>query len=83
MKQENREEIVGRLMDAQEHLIMAIELIEECLDDNYDTDMKNLLNYLKIITSNDHDFLSNDLSLDDLIKEAGGEGVCFDYRRTF
>lgn len=62
------------LEEAQYHLQTAGELIEAVLDDVGDQNAKvYFLDRLKIMVSGDHGYLSNDLSVDDLIERARTE----------
>ena len=69
MNTKDKAERIEMLTEAQEKLFEAIELIEEATSgtDNQENTKAYLLDHLRIMASNDHDFLSRDLNIDKVI----------------
>ena len=67
----NKEEKIGIIRQAQERLQETIMLLENVFNDDYVHDF--LISHLKIIVSNDHDYTSSDLNLDDLVTQINEE----------
>jgi hypothetical protein len=66
-------ERVHILMEAQEKIFEAIDLIKEVFPD--DRQVKSyVLDHLQIIASSDHGFLDNSLNIDKLIARVEGKG---------
>lgn len=62
-----KEKAIAKLIRAQEKILKAIELVESVFpnDGNVET---YFINKLKIMSCNDHGFLSRDLNIDTLIE---------------
>ena len=70
----DKRELEDTLLDAQEHLFEAIELLEVYVRETNDRNAEAyLLDHLKIMASNDHGFLSRDISVDTLIERVREE----------
>lgn len=65
----NKEELKDLLIDAQEKLFEAIEMLEDYVRETGDRNANaHLVDHLKVMASDDHEFLSRDLSIDKLIE---------------
>ena len=74
MTEDQKQELKDNLLDAQEHLFEAIELLEGYVKATDDQNAKAyLVDHLKIIASNGHGFLSSDLNIDKLIERVDEE----------
>ncbi len=63
------QELKDMLVDTQELLNEAIANLETYVSETGDSNAKAyIVDHLKIIASNDHGFLSRDISIDDLIE---------------
>ena len=65
----NRDDIRDAVYEAQEHIGEAIRLLELYVRVTRDAAAEAyIVDHLKIIASNDHGFLADDLNLDDLLE---------------
>ena len=70
----NKEELKDMLYEAQDHLYNAIELLNIYVQETDDQNAKTyLVDHLKIMTSSNHGFLSQDVNIDDLINRIDEE----------
>jgi hypothetical protein len=67
-----KDERIQYLREAQEKLFEAIELLELACENDANA-QAYLIDHLKILTSADHGFASNDLNIDKLISRYSGE----------
>lgn len=63
----NTQEKIELVTEAQECMFQAIELLQSAELGN--STQKSIIDHLRIMTSNDHDFLSRDKNLNDVIAE--------------
>ena len=64
-----QDELVEILWEAREHMQSAVDLLKDYVAETGDTNAKAyLLDHLIIMTSADHNFLSRDLNMDELIE---------------
>jgi len=75
MEKQEKAIILEELREAQEKLFEAIELIEMAIEGTKSeaNTKAYLVDHLKIMASNNHDFLSNDLNIDKIIEDIENE----------
>ena len=68
-------ELTDILKDAQEKLFDAIELLTTYVNETGDSNAKAyIVDHLKIMASRDHNFLSRDVNIDDLVDRVNEAG---------
>ncbi len=67
MNEQEKQELIDQLYDAQEKLFEIIETLDNYVNLTDDQNAKAyLVDHLKIMASKDHGFLSRDLNIEDL-----------------
>ncbi|NLF00440.1 MAG: hypothetical protein GX601_05610 [Anaerolineales bacterium] len=69
LTREEREDLLNVLQDAQEHMMEAIEGVRRYVRDTGDSNAKAyLLDHMIIMASNNHSFLTRDISIETLME---------------
>ena len=68
MNDMTKQERIDMLREAQEKLFEAIGLLEDAIGDDANA-VSYLIDHLKILASDDYGFVSDDLNMDQLIRE--------------